>query len=276
MEEITDLRGRKVFFLYPPHTLVWSEILSALCMAEYEVYTAQDHNALRRLLKRFSNSIVFVNIDAVLTEKQWEAWIIDIISDPDLIETDVGVLSMDRSKELKEKYQGYLKSSADFTAFTTDINRLFNQLTEILKGLGAMGRRKYLRTESSGGNSISINFAYDNGFLNGAIRDISSAGFSCFFPIDPQLRKGDIISDMQIKMHTALLRAEGVIHGVRLDDAVKIYLSAFTAKTDPHTRGQIRKYIQSVMQAKMDIELEQNAGELLPLEEVEDDSSCAI
>lgn len=261
MEETSNLCGRKVFFLYPPNTVSWGEVFSLLFMAEYEIYTVHEHTKLRKLLKRFPNSIVLVNIDERLTKEQWETWIFAAMRDPDLAGTDIGVLTSDRSSKLKEKYEAQLGLRGGVTLLTADVYRLFGRLTDKLRGLGAMGRRKYLRAEFSSASNLRVSVHHRGYFLNGVIRDLSSAGFSCFFPDDPRFNDGDLLADIQLKLRGVILRAEGMVLGVRMEADTKIYVMVFTARTDPHTRGLIRKYIQSILHRQMEAELARVAGE---------------
>jgi hypothetical protein len=250
----TDITGKKIFFLYP-QTIVQNEVMMDLVMQEYEVYTVRDHLALRRVLKRFPNSIVFANIDEKLSEKEWESWVRGVMSDPATATIGIGILTSTSNDELKHKYLASVKVKCGFTHVSTDLKKLLYQIIEILKAEDAMGRRKYIRATADNEKITTVNFPIDGHFISGNIRDISSTGFSCTFPDDPNLLKNTLITDMQLKLQSTLLRAEGVVFGNRLDEYMKVYVFVFTPRTDPSVCAKIRKYIQSNIQAKMDMEL---------------------
>ncbi|MDR0706617.1 MAG: PilZ domain-containing protein [Treponema sp.] len=254
MENI-DITGKKIFFLYPP-TIVENEVMSALIMQEFESYTVKDHVALRRVLKRFPNSIVFVNLDEkTMPEKDWEAWICDVMADPNTVRTEIGVLSSNANDEVKRMYLTQIKVTCGFTYISTDIKKLISQISHILMQRGAMGRRKYIRVTSGNETSTTANIPLDGRFVSVAIRDISSAGFSCIFVEDPNLPKGTIVTDIQLKLQSTLIRAEAIALGSRAYESMQVYVFVFMPQIESEGRYKIHKYIQTAIQNKMDMEL---------------------
>jgi hypothetical protein len=250
----SDITGKKIFFLYP-QTIIQNEVVTDLIMQEFEVYTVRDHLALRRVLKRFPDSIVFVNIDEKIQEKEWETWIRGVMTDPATAKVSIGVLSSSTNDELKIKYTTQVKVPCGCIHVSTDLKKLIIQLAEVLKKQNAMGRRKYLRAVSENETMTTANIPLEGRFLTGSIHDISSAGFSCVFPEDPQLAKGTLLPNIQLKLQSTLMRAEAVVFGSRAEDLMRIYVFVFTPRTDSDVRSKIRKYIQGVIQAKMDMEM---------------------
>jgi hypothetical protein len=92
-------------------------------------------------------------------------------------------------------------------------------------------------------------------FVNAVIRDISTVGFSCFFPDDPELTKNSLFTDIQVRLQTQLIKAEGIVFGSRPDEAGKVYVILLTQRTSPDVRTKIRKFVHAYLQSKMDIEL---------------------
>ncbi len=252
MENTESITGRKVFFLYP-QTIIQNEVVTDLIMQEYEVYTVRDHVALKRVLKRFPDSIVFVNIDEKMSEKEWEAWIRDMMIDPSTEKVSIGILSSNTNDEQKNLMQ--INVPCGYIHVSIDLKKLILQLAEVLKKQSAMGRRKYLRAVSDNEKMTTANLPLDGHFITGSIRDISSAGFSCSFSDDPTLPKGTLISNIQLKLQSTLMRAEAVVLGSHSEEFMQIYVFLFTPRTDSDVRSKIRKYIQSVIQSKMDMEM---------------------
>ena len=54
--------GKKVFFLYP-HQVIRDEVVHDVFSEEYEIYLLEDHQRARSIFRRFSDSIVFINIE---------------------------------------------------------------------------------------------------------------------------------------------------------------------------------------------------------------------
>jgi hypothetical protein len=249
---MSDITGKKIFFLYPS-AIIQNEIAAELIQQEFEVYLMRDHLALRRILKKYPNSIVLVNLDDQMDEKSWEAWIRGVMSDDATADIVIGVLSSVDDPSLQRKYVNNLKVAGGFVHIKKNIKQSIIQLVEILNAVDAKGRRKYIRATTSDNETLTtINVPYNGEFVKGTIKDISVAGLSCSFASDPMIGKNSLIKDIQIKLQSNILKAEGIIFGSRLDGVAKIYVIIFTQRTDPAVRTKIRKYIQSNLQAKMD------------------------
>jgi hypothetical protein len=250
----TDITGKKVFFLHPT-ALVQNEIATALIQRELEVYIVRDHVKLRRVLKKYPSSVVFVNIDNGLPEKEWDTWIQAVLKDPPTANIAFGIFASENDGILIHKYVDFIKVKCGYTVIRPDTRKAIIQILENLKAVDAWGRRKYIRVTSDNESLTTINLPYNNDFIKGTIKDISVAGLSCYFSIDPSIEKNSLVSNIQIKLQSMLLKAEGIVFGCRMDGLLKIYVIMFTQRTDPEVRVKIRKFIQSTLQARMDAEL---------------------
>jgi hypothetical protein len=123
---------------------------------------------------------------------------------------------------------------------------------DILKAADAKGRRKYIRATTENETNTTVNFPVNGTFVNGVIKDISVVGFSCAFDADPELVKNALFQDIQIKLQSQLIKAEGIVFGSRMDGGTKIYVVLFTQRIDPEVRTKIRKFIQLNLQGKID------------------------
>jgi hypothetical protein len=249
---ISDITGKKIFFLYPS-AIIQNEIAAELVQQEFEVYIVRDHLGLRRILKKYPDSIVFANIDDQMDEKSWEAWIRGIMSDEATANVGIGILSTTDDMALQRKYVNSIKIKCGFIHVKKDIKESIIKVMEILKVADAKGRRKYIRATTDNETLTTINLPHNGDFVKGVIKDISVAGLSCAFPIDPVIEKNSLIKDIQIKLQSLILKAEGIVFGSRMDGITKIYVIIFTQRTDPNVRAKIRKYIQANLQAKLDM-----------------------
>jgi len=66
----SDINGKKVFFLYPTAS-VQNQIITELAQHEYEVYIIKNHVQIIRVLEKYPDSILFVNIDEKMQKKEW-------------------------------------------------------------------------------------------------------------------------------------------------------------------------------------------------------------
>jgi hypothetical protein len=252
------LLGRKIFFLNPLPP-VQNQVIDELVQREYEAYVVRDRTALRRTLKGLPGSLIFVDIDQVITEREWENWIREVMKAGDLEDIRIGILTGNRNDLLQNKYANMLKLPAGYTMFHRDLNITVAQILNILNANKAKGRRKYLRTATEKEGQTVVNFPAGGRFLSGAVSDISSAGFSCFFTEDPEFPQNSSFSNVQIKLKHTIINVEAVIYGSRLEGTSKMYVALFTNRISPDTQVKIRKYIQVNLQARMDVLLGQNA-----------------
>jgi len=253
MEENISILGKKIFFLHPA-AVVQNQVISELAQQEYEVYVIKNEDKLRQVLMKYTDSIVFASINEGMKETAWEAWIKGIISNSTTSSIDIGILVSVNDENIKRKYLQQLKVRCGYTVIKSDPGSVIKQLVVILNNVNAKGRRKYIRALTDGESNTTVNIPINGTYINGVIKDISAVGFSCSFAEDPELTKNKLFQDIQLRLQSQLLKAEGIIFGSRMDGTEKIYVALFTQRIDPDVRTKIRKYIQSNMQSKMDSE----------------------
>jgi hypothetical protein len=246
--------GRKIFFLHPS-AVIQNQIVSELTQEEFEAYIVKDPAKLRRMLKKYPDSVVFANISDGMKESAWEAWIKDVAADSEMSKVDIGIVAASEDDTLKRKYIGQLRVRCGYTVLKPDLSFVIKQFVGILNNVNAKGRRKYIRALTDKEVNTTINLPVNGTFINGVIKDISTAGFSCSFTEDPNLTKNSLFTDIQIRLQTQLLKAEGVVFGSRLmDEAQKIYVFLLTQRISPDVKTRIRKFISSFLQNRIDSE----------------------
>ena len=248
-----NILGKKIFFLHPS-ALVQNQVISELAQQEFEVYIIKDENKLKYILGKHPDSIVFANINEGMKESAWEEWIRGVMANSVTSGVDLGIIVSVNDENLQRKYLQHLNVRCGFTVIKSDPNAAVKQLAAILNKVNAKGRRKYIRALTDNESNITVNLPMNGTFINGVIKDISVVGFSCSFADDPELTKNKLFQDIQIRLQSQLLKAEGIIFGSRMDGPDKIYVTLFTQRIDPDVRTKIRKFIQANLQAKMDNE----------------------
>ncbi|MCL1812262.1 MAG: PilZ domain-containing protein [Treponema sp.] len=250
----TAFTGRKIFFIHPS-AFTQNEIISELAQQEHEVYIVKDEDKLKRVLKKYPDSFVFASIDETLSSAKWEAWIRSVMGDEATKEVKIGVLSNTSNEESRKLYLNTLNVECGFIPVKLEKPRVIKTLSDILIAGDARGRRKYIRADTRGETMTTINVPNNGAFVTGEIRDISVVGLSCVFAQDPELEKNSLLHDIQIKLQSTLLKAEGIVFGSRMDETDKVYVLVFSQKIDPAVKTKIRTYIQKNLQSKMDAEL---------------------
>lgn len=257
-EDTIPTLGRKIFFLHPSPQ-VQNAIVDELVQREYEAYTTGDRVSLRRVLKNFPGSIIFIDIDQLILEKEWEAWIREVMKAEDLRDIRIGILTTNRNDILQNKYANMLHLPCGYTMLHQDLAVTLTQILRILDANDAKGRRKYLRTTTENEAQTVVNFPLVGRFVGGALRDISTVGFSCFFKEDPDFATNSAFSNVQIKLKHIILNVEAIILGSRVEKQIKFYVALFTNRVSPDTQVKIRKYIQNNLQTQMDAIIERGS-----------------
>jgi hypothetical protein len=248
-----NFRGKKVFFLYPS-AIIKNAIIQELIQQEYEIYTIKDHDAMGRGLKRYPDSVVFVNINEGLDAAGWEKWVRSILRSEETSQTHIGILTNTNDDALRGKYVSEIGVQCGFTVVKSDVSTALRQIQEGLRTADAKGRRKYLRAGKDIG--ASINLPLNNAFINGQVRDISAVGFSCVLDENPSLAKNALFQNIQLKIQSRILKVEGIVYGSRDEaDGGHCYVILFTQRVDSDTRARIRDGIQQYLQARMEEEL---------------------
>ena len=246
--------GRKIFFLHPS-ALIQNRIVLELGQEEFEVYCSKDGTRLQQGLKKFPESIVFANLNEGMKESVWEEWIRGVMGNPENSGVDIGIVSAVDDGSLRHKYVEQLKVRCGYTVLRSDLSVVVKQLIGILESVNAKGRRKYLRAVTENEANTTVNLPVNGTFINGVVKDISTVGFSCSFSEDPELVKNSLISDIQIRLATQLIKVEGIVFGSRINGDQKIYVILFSQRTSPDVRSRIRKFIQAFLQVRMENEL---------------------
>jgi len=244
----SDLVGKKIFFLNPSAT-IQNQIMDELAQREYEVYVIKNTAHLTRVLKKYPDSIVYINLDDT-QKNEAEKWI-DMISTA-VPTVFIGIFSSSTDEEFKNKYLGKPKVKCGFFSIKFEIAKTIQQIVKIFESMNVKGRRKYLRATTEDEETATINMPHGTDFINGTIKDISVVGFSCAFENDPGLKKNNLYKDIQIRLHTMLLKAEAVVFGSRNEYGNNVYVLIFTNRIDPDVCVKIRKYVQQNLQHKME------------------------
>jgi hypothetical protein len=253
-DNAAEVVGKKIFFLYPT-VVVQNRIIAELVQQEYEVYVAKNKDKLKRVLKKHPDSIVIIDINEHMPEKEWDLWITALLESSDTKTVSIGIVTSNEDEAIQRKYLMALKVPCGYTVLHTDLERTVSHLVSALQTVNAKGRRKYVRATTEREPNTTINLPWGGSYVHGRIKDVSVVGISCTLDGSPEISKNALIKNIQVKLQTNILKVEGIVFGSRAEGMETVYVILFTQRTDPDVRTKIRKFIQHTLQSKMDFEL---------------------
>jgi len=245
--------GKKVFLLYP-HSVIREEMLDDLIMNGFETYTLHDHKRAIKILERFPDSIMFINIDEGMPEKEWEVYIKSIQENPKTKETRLGILSYNQDIKLMEKYLMKLSVPCGYIQLKLGMQESSKIILNALYVNEAKGRRKCIRAFCEDEVSTSMNYKSDEGlFFQGQILDISSAGVAARIPKFPaMLTLNTMLRGVQLRLKGALVMVNAILVGKRSDDINVCILVFDPSSLNPANKQVIHHFIKQNLQKYID------------------------
>jgi hypothetical protein len=243
--------GKKVFFLYPP-SVIQDEMLDMLIMNGFEAYILKDHERALRILQRFPDSILFINLDAGLKEPEWEQYIRAIQKSPKNKETRVGIFSHNTNPALMEKYIIDIGIPCGFVHLKVGVKESTKIVMQALHANEARGRRNSIRISCSADSNAAMNYkAPSQTMYYGKILDISSAGFAAMIPHFEQFLTNTMLKEVQLILHGSLIMVDAILMGGRKDNP-NIHIFVFDPKMTPYNKLTIHRFIKQSLQRFID------------------------
>ncbi len=251
--------GKKIFFLYP-HSVIKSDLIHEFIENEFEVYTLKDYKKVKLILKKYSNSLLFINIDDVLNEQEWYDYVSSITTNPDFSGIQVGILTYNENTGLSEKYLMDLTIPCGFIQLKLGKEDSRAIILKTLEVNESKGDRKYIRATSTNSLKSTFNVQIMNDLKTGVINDISSVGMSCFFDTEIELTKNAFLPKMQLKLNGMLILVDSIVFGSRKIDDKMLMVIMFTNSITDDSKSKIHKYIGEVLQSNIENELNEIYG----------------
>lgn len=245
-----EFLGRKIFFLYP-QSVIQDSVLDVLIMSGFEVYTLHDHQRARLLLSHFTGSILFINIDQGLQEKEWESYIRNIQEDPAAKESRLGILSYNTDQKLMQKYLMDLALPCGYVQLKLGLQASTEILLAALRANEAKGRRSCIRAFCADDEYATMNYKSQDRMYYGKILDVSSAGIAVKFDKPLDLPANFLMQGIQLKLRAALIMTDGVLMALRRGDPhVRVIL--FSHRMTQKDKLAIHHYIKQRIQYHID------------------------
>ncbi|GMO42567.1 MAG: hypothetical protein Pg6C_04090 [Treponemataceae bacterium] len=246
-----DFLGKKVFFLYPP-AAIQDEMFDALVMNGFETYALKDHERAFRILQKFPESILFINIDSVLKEPAWEKYIKRIRDLPKTQGVGLGIFSSNDNAALKEKYLNEFGIKYGFLQSKMGVKEITKAVMRILYADDARGRRTSIRISCESDPSAKLNYkSLSQNMYYGKILDISSAGFAALIPKLEEMPSNIMLKEIQLILRGAIVMVDAIFVGKREDNPnVRIFI--FDTKMTPYNKLTIHRFIKQSLQRSID------------------------
>jgi hypothetical protein len=251
MEQQPDASGKKIFLLYP-HSVIRDEMLDILIMAGYETYTIQDEKRARKLLEKFPGSIMFINIDEGLKEKEWEAYIRGIMENPKIKDSRLGIVSYNQDRDLMQKYLMELAIPCGYIQLKLGLQESTRIILSALEANEARGRRKYIRADCHEDIHATMNYKGTNETYHGKIMDISSAGIAAKLDRFENLPVNSLLRSIQLKLRGGIVMTDMILMGKRRDNPL-VYILLFDPKMSQDNKLVIHRYIKVCLQKYIDV-----------------------
>jgi len=246
MEKQLDAIGKKIFLLYP-HSVIRDELLDILIMEGFETYTVHDEKKAVKLLIKFPGSIMFINIDEGLSEKDWEVYIRAIQESPKTKECRLGIMSYNKDPDLMEKYLMRLAVPCGYIQLKLGLQESTKIILNALEAIEAKGRRTSIRATCHDDINAAVNFKGDAGFCHGKILDISSAGIAAKFDKIPNYPKNTMLQSVQLKLRGGIVMTDMILAGQRPNDK-NVYIMLYDSKLSTENKLVIHHYIKYCLQ----------------------------
>ena len=250
MDPQPGYQGKKIFFLYP-HSVIRNEMLDTLIMSGFETYTLADEKKARNLLAHFPDSIMFINIDEGLKEKDWEVYIREIQENPETKNCRLGIMSYNQDKVLMQKYLMDLAIPCGYVHLKLGLHESTRIILNVLEVNEARGRRKFIRADCHDDISAALNFRDDSDVYIGKLLDISSAGLAARFEKIKEMPVNSLIRDVQLRLRGGLVMTDMILMGQRQDDK-RVNVLLYGPKLSTDDRLIIHRYIKQCLQRYID------------------------
>jgi hypothetical protein len=243
-------QGKKIFLLFP-HSVIRDEMLDVLVMAGYETYTLMDEKRAKKLLAKFPDSIMFINIDEGLKEKEWESYIKDILNDPITKNSRLGIMSYNQDTVLMKKYLMDMSLPCGYVQLKLGVNESTKIILSALDANEAQGRRKYIRAECEDDISATLNYKGDRGIFRGKILDVSTAGIAARFDKLPAYPQNSLLRQVQLKLHGVMVMVDMIFLAQRPSDKF-VQVLLFDPKISTENKLVIHRYMKLCLQKYID------------------------
>jgi hypothetical protein len=151
-----------------------------------------------------------------------------------------------------EKYLMDISVPCGYVQLKLGIQESTRIILNALQANEAKGRRKYIRAFCEDDINATMNYKGGEGFFQGKILDISSAGIAAKIPRFPDMPANTVLHGIQLKLRAVLVMTDMILMGKRRDDRDVWILLFDPAKMDQDNKLIIHHYIKQSLQKYID------------------------
>jgi hypothetical protein len=249
--------GKKVFFLYP-HTII-KEIIPEIVRQEYEAYILEDHQLALKILAKHKDSILFVNIDEILNDEEWQQYVSSLIKNPSTKTSRIGILTYyKKEKEIAEQYLIKIGVQCGMVKIKMAPEKCLQTLLKTLEANEARGQRKYVRALCNEKLDL-FNVIWKEQRFRGRLLDLSIAGMACFFNEHGlKLPAGTVLSNIQLVLRGVSCIISGrILKVLHQENGRELYVIMFESSTiKPEIEQKIHSFIFQRLQEAIKQEID--------------------
>lgn len=249
--------GRKVFFLNLSQILK-DIIINPLRELEYEVFTISDYKSAKNILRKYPDSILFVNIDIhennKLSTNQWFNFLHSLQNDPELKNIFSGVITKRMTTSEQNFFMLNLQIPAGLISIRNGNDDLLESLINVLDLNGAKGRRQYVRSRCQDTTNAYIKCLVGTTPMNLKINDISSVGISCYLPNEQTslFQPNYLIRDIDILLNRDNSKCDAVVLTTKpFKDDLSLIVLLLVKGTPRSVKNSIRGFVFNQIQREI-------------------------
>ncbi len=244
--------GRKIFFITPPPN-VFPFVTNKLRELEYEVYVIPNWRFAREILKKYPNSICFINIDEQsMSSKGWLSYIKSINEDEDenLKSTIMGVLSSRSRRTERELFLSKVTLDAGYIVTSVGNSELVNSIQGVLDVNGAKGRRQYVRANTSKNPTAQIICEVNENVLTMQLLDISTVGFACGVSNKEAncFVKNALLKNFTLRLEKRQILSSAVVFAIKPGETFTTLVLLFLPNQLPQNKIAIQEFIAKTLE----------------------------
>ncbi len=245
--------GRKIFFLFPP-PLIQNEVIEILSRAEYEVYCIQDPEKMKILLSHFPESMVYINVDAYMSQPEWLTYVKKLRQSVATSDTVFSLVTNSGNEEYKRKLVYDFEAKGGILSVRTDIKATVDTIMNQLEIYKCHGRRRYIRTYCENDNLAKLNFIFNEQKYDLKIRDISVFGTCAYYPgsIRIPVKQNQVIKNALLILRGLNISCDIVVFNINEEQYSTTFVFLFKSFSESSGKDKIRKYVRQNLQAKID------------------------
>jgi hypothetical protein len=240
----------KIFFLFP-QKLIFEDIIEKLVSLENESFVLNNHVEFRDALRIFNkNTIAFINIDSLLSEKEWIDYVRTLRDDPHFSRIKIGILSFNPDARLMNIYKNDLHIECGYHLLSTKNQKFETDVLQIVEKYSKGKRNPLLRLDFEKNEPVDVKIKSNGQTISGDVNTLTSAAMSLTVENESLLKKGMRLDQILVTYNNHSAKVAGVVIGNSQSDKRQFIIKFDQLYNEIH-QNPLRKIIQSALDLKL-------------------------